>query len=397
MTPGIVAFHIMDWALFEGTQTWHYILRGLSAQHPCLYVAAPMEVSDAAAALRGRPNRRSGLRRVGPSLHVYTPPAFLPRLYRWRTVASITRTLRHALLRTLIRRLGISPVIQYVFHPACLEEAQRLPAALHCYHVYDNYRAFGSGLAAQLAAADDALLKTSDLVFAVSRPLYDRCLARNPNSHLVPNGVDLAMFEPGAEAAPSPDALKGMPRPRLAYTGTVNEHVDIGLLRYLAESLPGWQLVLMGKVALTRPESQRAFSDLCRMPNVHFLGFKPPQELPAYLREFDVGLIPYRMNEVVRFGSPQKLNLYLAAGKPVVAAPMPCMAETQGLVATAGSPAEWLEAVRRAVADVAPEQVRQRQAFARRNGWQERVERIERLIQGALGRAVPAQAVGTRS
>ena len=57
---------------------------------------------------------------------------------------------------------------------------------------------------------------------------------------------------------------------------------------------------------------------LPRRPNIHYLGMKPYDELPAYLAGWDVALLPFARNEATRFISPTKTPEYLAAGRPVV-------------------------------------------------------------------------------
>jgi glycosyltransferase involved in cell wall biosynthesis len=70
--------------------------------------------------------------------------------------------------------------------------------------------------------------------------------------------------------------------------------------------------VIVGPVVKIDPAS------LPRRPNIHYLGAKTYQELPAYLGGWDVALMPFALNEATRFISPTKTLEYLAAGKPVV-------------------------------------------------------------------------------
>jgi UDP-galactopyranose mutase len=62
--------------------------------------------------------------------------------------------------------------------------------------------------------------------------------------------------------------------------------------------------------------------DLPRRPNIHYLGGKKYEQLPAYLSGWDVALMPFAMNESTQFISPTKTPEYLAGGKPVVSTPV---------------------------------------------------------------------------
>src|SRR5207237_10042323 len=61
---------------------------------------------------------------------------------------------------------------------------------------------------------------------------------------------------------------------------------------------------------------------LPRASNIHYLGMKQYPELPAYLSGWDIGLLPFELNESTRFISPTKTPEYLASGLRVVSAPI---------------------------------------------------------------------------
>src|SRR5688500_14219543 len=79
---------------------------------------------------------------------------------------------------------------------------------------------------------------------------------------------------------------------------------------------PDWSLVMVGPVAKIADE------DLPRRANIHYLGGKGYDQLPAYLGGWDVALMPFAMNESTQFISPTKTPEYLAGGKPVVSTPV---------------------------------------------------------------------------
>jgi len=51
---------------------------------------------------------------------------------------------------------------------------------------------------------------------------------------------------------------------------------------------------------------------------VVFYGPKKVQDLPAYLKTFSLGIIPFIKNQFTKGIYPLKINEYLAAGIPVV-------------------------------------------------------------------------------
>jgi glycosyltransferase involved in cell wall biosynthesis len=121
----------------------------------------------------------------------------------------------------------------------------------------------------------------------------------------------------------------------------------------------------------------RAGMDLTRLEscaNVYLLGNKDVAELPAYIKGMDVTLIPYRVNEATRNIYPLKLQEYLATGKPVVSSPMPAVLPYGGVVYIGEGPEDWAGLVVRALREDNPERRAARQAVARENSWDRRVE-----------------------
>ena len=57
-------------------------------------------------------------------------------------------------------------------------------------------------------------------------------------------------------------------------------------------------------------------------PNLHYLGQKAYRDLPAYVKGFDVCLMPFALNEATRYISPTKTLEYMAAHKPIVSTPV---------------------------------------------------------------------------
>ena len=55
---------------------------------------------------------------------------------------------------------------------------------------------------------------------------------------------------------------------------------------------------------------------------MHWLGQKQYAELPNYLAHWDVGFMPFALNESTAYISPTKTPEFLAAGLPVVSTPI---------------------------------------------------------------------------
>jgi glycosyltransferase involved in cell wall biosynthesis len=120
------------------------------------------------------------------------------------------------------------------------------------------------------------------------------------------------------------------------------------------------------------------------LPNVHLLGQKPYSALPGYCRGFDVGIIPFRINELTVRANPLKLREYLAAGLPVVSTALPEVARYDGLVHLADGAREFIAGIEAAVADRSGATDRHRVEAMQGEGWEVRVAEMSSLIGASL-------------
>ena len=168
----------------------------------------------------------------------------------------------------------------------------------------------------------------------------------------------------------------------LGYAGLVSSRLDLPLLAELAAIRPEWRLVLVGEIVPAGCQTELA--RLTALPNVTLAGPRPAAEMPGIIARWDVGLIPYRVNEETRRASPLKLYEYLAAGLPVVSADVPAVRPFAGLIEIAGGPEETAVAVARALATDSAAARAGRCAAVREHSWDARVESLSAMLAEAL-------------
>jgi glycosyltransferase involved in cell wall biosynthesis len=357
----------------------HHVMSRLARRNRVLFTAPPYYVRDL---LSYKPDDDAGLNRITDNLYTYAPPRWLPYSYRFPRVDRWSLELRSRLLTRTVRRLGMDRPILYIWHPIFSNVIGQLDEQLIVYHCYDEYSAFSGSDRRHVEEAEKHILDAADLVLTVSRGLYARKRARNPNTYHVPNGVDYSLFAAAQDpSTPVPHELNDLPRPIIGcVTRIVPEYFDAALLRTVFTTRRDWSFVVVGPEYSASTE----LSDLKALPNVHFLGRRELTELPAYLKAFDACLIPYVLTENKRLADPLKLYEYLAAGKPVVSKPLPGLSMYGDTVTLASDASEWIAAIDEAIRTDSPERIARRQAVARRNTWDDRVAFISRLMARAL-------------
>ncbi|WP_434042554.1 MULTISPECIES: glycosyltransferase family 1 protein [Sorangium] len=297
--------------------------------------------------------------------------------------------MQRELLDGMMKRHGITDHVLWYYTPMALSFSRHLAPAATVYDCMDELSAF-AGAPPALKEREAELLRLSDLVFAGGASLYEAKRALHPSVHALPSSVDVAHFARARAASRAePADQAGIPRPRLGFFGVLDERLDVDLIAAVAALRPAWQIVLVGPVAKIDP------STLPRAPNIHLLGQKRYEELPAYLGGWDVALLPFARNEATRFISPTKTPEYLAGGKPVVSTSIRDVVQPYGelgLVRIADAPRDFVAAVEAALAeDRGPLLARADDLLGQRS-WDATWATIERLLEGALERRARAAA-----
>ncbi|MHC4985802.1 MAG: glycosyltransferase, partial [Planctomycetota bacterium] len=122
-------------------------------------------------------------------------------------------------------------------------------------------------------------------------------------------------------------------------------------------------------------------SVLAKQPNVHLLGRQPYEDLPAYCRAFDVGLIPFAVNDLTRAVNPIKLREYWAAGLPVATTPLPEVTRFGGAVHVGDTVESFEAAVESALAEL-PDVRRQRSDAMAAETWRVKLQTVSDALSG---------------
>ena len=207
------------------------------------------------------------------------------------------------------------PLIAWYYTPMMLEFSRGLDADAVVYDCMDELSKFRFA-PEKLLDLEAELIERADLVFTGGSSLYEAKKDRHDSVHCFPSSVDHAHFAAARDTLSDPDDQAPLKRPRLGYYGVIDERFDIALLRQIADMRPDWSFVIVGPVVKISED------ELPRAANIHYVGGKTYDELPAYLSGWDVALMPFAMNESTQFISPTKTPEYLAGGKPVVSTPV---------------------------------------------------------------------------
>jgi glycosyltransferase involved in cell wall biosynthesis len=243
------------------------------------------------------------------------------------------------------------------------------------YDAMDDWSSMYPHINQIVTANENALINRANVVFTVSAKLQNRIVKANPQTYLVPNGVEVDYFETALTYQKSPDdeLYKFRDKKIVGYVGQIAKWVDVGLIYDCSMKLHDYIFVIVGPcdgVDLTRIKT---------LPNVYFTGAKPYSKLIGYIAYFDAGIIPFIVDTMNESTNPIKLFEYLGAGLPVISTPLVEVKKYEqiGVVATATGVGEFCDAIVDAIGrktDIAAQN--KRLEIARGNSWRSRATAI---------------------
>ena len=305
----------------------------------------------------------------------------------------IVDSFQQALLLELFDRFDIADFILWYYTPMALPFTRCLRPLATVYDCMDELSAF-RGAPSTMQQREQELLARADLVFTGGRSLYEVKRELHPSVHPFPSSVDVAHFAAARTSVAEPADQARIPGPRLGFFGVLDERLDTELLDGIAALRPDWQIVMVGPVVKINP------GDLPNRPNIHYLGTKAYEDLPAYIAGWDVAMLPFARNESTRFISPTKTPEYLAAGRPVVSTSIQDVVRPygeRGLVRIADSPEIFVAAAEAAMAEDAAERYRRCDPFLRRMSWERTwasmAGMVDEVIAARVAASAPAAAI----
>jgi hypothetical protein len=313
-----------------------------------------------------------GLTQISPSGWLYQP-IFIPLPFS-NTARALNRFLLRWSIRRQVRKLGMAQPQLWFFQPNGSFLIGELNESVVVYYCVDQWSALPDVNRNKLAEMERDLVRRADVCFATSKLLAEAKRTLNPNTVVALHGVDHELFSKALASDLSvPADVAGLSRPVIGYFGHIDHRIDVGLLGHLASSRPQWSIVLIGNVTAD-------ITEIRSFPNVFVLGPRSQEVLPAYCKLFDVGIIPWHVNEWSRNANPIKLREYVSAGLPTVAVDLPAVRDLDELVFIAKNHDDFVACIERALTENTPEHRTRRSRAMQNEGWYNKIDAIADVV-----------------
>lgn len=263
-------------------------------------------------------------------------------------------------------------LVIWSYHPFFPQVFNLFPQAKKVFDTVDNWAEHPvyAKVQARLKQNYQTIQKIADIIFTVS-PKLQELFSGHQKVVWIPNGVDVEHFS----QAKHPEQFVDLPQPYVAYVGVIQERLNVSLLEQVAQLLPQIHFVLAGPVwAGTELEG------LPQLPNVHFIGQVPYQDLPNLLHRASAGIIPHHVNRFTASMNPLKLYEYLASGLPVVSTPVQGSEQFASGVHLAATPELFAAAIVEAT-HITTQERQNLKRLMQDHTWDQRVDQMLNVIQ----------------
>ena len=324
--------------------------------------------------------RKPGEKGMRDNMTVYATPPILPFFNKVRFINKLNQRKIARFVRKKMKLHGFENPILWCYSPNSADAAPLIPHSALVYDCVDRHSAY-KGLINEdvVNTLERDLSKQANTVFATAIGLYDTLSEYNENAVMLPNGVNFEHFNRAAnEKFDVPEELAGLKHPIIGFVGMLQECIDYGKIELIAKERPEWEIVLIGKAL---PGVNLDY--LKQYKNIHFLGMKKYDDLPAYIQNFDVCLNVFRDGNLSKDVSPLKFYEYLATGKPVVSTPQPeqVLGYSDSVYIAYGE-SDFIAKCETAMSEPDDEKTNLRITYARACSWDARVREMEEILAG---------------
>jgi hypothetical protein len=294
------------------------------------------------------------------------PEANLVMPKRWRELSA---TLTDWFCRRRFSRVGTPDAVVFTWPQLCAL-AEKFADITRVYYCKDPFEMWSWG-ADFIRPLETRLLRNVDAVFAVSRLLASDLAPRTTGkTFYLPNGF-CDWFQPDQEL-PRPADLPAN-KPVIGSVGEINRDYDWEYVSAIAAALPEVRICFLGKLKEPDTATYRRIHDIItKTPNVSWLGWKPYEQVPAYMRHCDILMNFLSADDFGDRRSPLRLYDYLTTDRPIISTSVREAYEHQPHVHIAPDSQQAIELIGKMLrGDLQPD-LESRRQYTRNHSWDAR-------------------------
>ncbi|MFA5879869.1 MAG: glycosyltransferase [Candidatus Margulisiibacteriota bacterium] len=274
-------------------------------------------------------------------------------------------------VKKLIYEAKIVNPLAIIEHPFWFDLATILSMPL-VYDCMDNHSGFKE-TSDIMSVKEKNLLELTKLNISTSDYLLNNLQKLgSKNNLLLSNGVNLSDFN--TKNTKIPTDIANIKKPIIGYYGAIANWFDSKLIEKIAINFPQASIVLIGEV------TNSSINLLAQKhSNIKLLGEKKYQDIPLYLRNFDICLIPFKLTQLIKATNPVKIYEYFSQGKAVVSTNLPELKKYKTLLYLSKNHTEFIKNISLALKEKT-DKIDQRKEVAKNNQWTSKAKELSKIF-----------------
>lgn len=360
----------------------HHYANLFSNEYDVLWISLPWHFAQL---LKDRKSDRfrnwnwNKVQRINKNLKTFTP--FIPLPFRDLPILRSSWFVNNLVLfipgikNILKQEEFLDPDLVWFTDPRHISVLKYITAKKIVYRCVDNLEHF-SDVPITLLNVEKKLIENSFCTFFTSKDLINKFQDINVSSYYLPNGCDFVFFSSKIRLALKVQIEKYFNKSKVnvLYMGAVAEWFDFDALDKIAEN-NNLNFVIVGPIRTSIPNNIR------NRGNVIFTGPKPYEMMPAFVQLANIGIIPFKINEMTNSVNPIKLYEYCAGGIPVISANFKTISDMNGPFFKYSNVTELNDLLNKMTEDLygiySKDVIQQ---FAKNNSWENRYEYVKKII-----------------
>lgn len=363
----VICFSTKTWnSLWTRKQRFMKMLA--ESGHKVLYVEPVPTIKTILIRLREKSIHKlcSRLFEVNSNLHIFTPPVLIPGKSRFYSVSRIDQLILGFMVKRIQKKLRFFDPILWIFGFNASNMIGAFSEKLVVFEYTDKLSEFKgvNKYVAKRLTIETA--QKADIIFVTADGLFKEMKEINKNTFISSNGTDARLFSKALNNHISvPEKMRGIRHPILGFAGAISDWVDLDLIKYTAEQLPEYSIVLIGPISKKSLLSWRR-----KYKNIFHIDKVRQDVLPMFLANFDVCLNTLKLNSLTETLNPLKIYDYLAAGKPIVSTNIPEVRKIEKYIYISRSYEEFVALTKKALKEDSEKRRLARMKCANKYSWE---------------------------
>ncbi len=248
-----------------------------------------------------------GFKKINNQITLFSP-LFFPYYFNFFFQSINSLMVLRPISKWLSRNKFNNPIIiNFIPNPITYSIVNNINSNLVVYYMADNMTQNDK----KFRNIEEKIINKSQIVFFSSINLKNKIKNINKRKYL-PNGVNHEIFSKIklSKKYNQKESLK------IVYLGAVRDIISENLILKISKKFPEDKIYFIGPIL-------KKFNKLQKQKNIIFLGEIKHKLVPSFLKNFHIGILPYKVNLFTKSINPLKVYEYVSSGLPVISTNLP--------------------------------------------------------------------------